>query len=317
MSTILGTETEQEFLRDLVRWGHFIPSGEAGIYGRGEIFEDVRKRFEAMVSSIAEPDGPERLRFPPLIPKSTLEKAGYLHSFPHLCGSVFSFYGSEAEAFDLTEKADRGDNWGQHLSMTGVVLVPAACYPAYPAIARRGRLPEGGVTLDLGGSYVYRNEPSGDPARLQMFHQHEMVRIGEMEEVLDWREIWMNRACRIFEAVGLNASLETASDPFFGRGGKLLAKAQREQSLKFEVTVPIASSNRTAVSSFNFHQQHFGSAFGIQLHHGGVASTACLGFGLERITLALFKAHGMDTSDWPAAVRENLWPEAVLVAEHA
>ncbi|HEX6545356.1 MAG TPA: hypothetical protein VF023_03540, partial [Bryobacteraceae bacterium] len=83
------------------------------------------------------------------------------------------------------------------------------------------------------------------------------------------------------------------------------------------VTVPIASSNRTAVSSFNFHQQHFGSAFGIQLHHGGVASTACLGFGLERITLALFKAHGMDTSDWPAAVRENLWPEAVLVAEHA
>lgn len=317
MNTILGTESEQSFLRDLIRFGHFIPSGEAGIYGRGEIFEDVRKRFEALVSSTAEPDRPERLRFPPLIPKSTLERAGYLHSFPHLCGSVFSFSGGEADALNLTEKADRGDNWGQHLSMTNVVLVPAACYPAYPAIAQRGPLPLGGATLDLGGSYVYRNEPSGDPARLQMFHQHEMVRIGEMEEVLDWRETWMRRACGIFETVGLDASLETASDPFFGRGGKLLAKAQREQSLKFEITVPIASSNRTAVSSFNFHQQHFGSAFGIQLHHGAAASTACLGFGLERITLALFKAHGMDTRDWPVSVREKLWTDPVLVAEHA
>lgn len=317
MNTILGTTGEQEFFRDLVRHGHFLPSGEAGVYGRGEMFEDVRTRFEAMVSSTAEPDRPERLRFPPLIPKSTLEKAGYLHSFPHLCGSVFSFSGGEAEAVSLTEKADRGDNWGQHLSMTDVVLVPAACYPAYPAIARRGPLPASGVTLDLGGSYVFRNEPSGDPARLQMFHQHEMVRIGEMEDVLDWRETWMRRARSIFEEVGLDASLETASDPFFGRGGKLLAKAQREQLLKFEVTVPIASSNRTAVSSFNFHQQHFGSAFGIQMHHGGIASTACLGFGLERITLALFKAHGMDTGDWPAPVRRKLWPEPAFVAQYA
>ncbi len=67
--------------------------------------------------------------------------------------------------------------------MTDLVLTPAACYPVYPAIAARGRLPAGGVTIDAGGSYVFRHEPSRDPARMQMFHQREIVRIGEPEAV--------------------------------------------------------------------------------------------------------------------------------------
>ncbi len=69
--------------------------------------------------------------------------------------------------------------------MTDLVLTPAACYPVYPAIAARGPLPPGGVTVDAGGAYVFRHEPSGDPARLQMFHQREIVRIGEPETVAD------------------------------------------------------------------------------------------------------------------------------------
>jgi seryl-tRNA synthetase len=113
----------------------------------------------------------------------------------------------------------------------------------------------------------------------------------------------------IFEQCGLNATLAVASDPFFGRGGKLMANNQREQGLKFEALAPIASPDLTAVSSFNFHQDHFGSAFGIQLHDGRVANSACLGFGLERITLALFGAHGMETRYWPQEVRAKLWPD--------
>jgi seryl-tRNA synthetase len=174
----------------------------------------------------------------------------------------------------------------------------------------RGPLPKAGLTLDLGGSYVFRNEPYGDPARLQMFHQREMVRIGEAEDVIAWRETWMKRARDIFEQMNLDATLAVATDPFFGRAGRLLAENQREQSLKFEVQVPIASPQPTAVASFNFHREHFGSAFGIQLHDGRIATSACLGFGLERITLALFRAHGMDIRHWPNDLRHRLWAEA-------
>jgi len=311
VSTAIGTPGESSFLQELVEHGHFLPSGEPGIYGRGQIFEQVRNRFDALVNSYSEQDRPETPRFPPVIPKRTLERAGYLKSFPHLCGAVFSFAGKEMQAMELLERATKGEDWSSFLTMTDVVLVPAACYPAYPAMALRGPLPKAGLTLDLGASYVFRNEPSGDPARLQMFHQREMVRIGDTEQVLEWREKWMGRAVRIFEQVGLDAKLDAASDPFFGRGGKILARSQREQGLKFEVLVPIASPERTAVSSFNFHQEHFSSVFGIQLHDGSVANSACLGFGLERITLALFRAHGMDPAQWPVHVRQALWPQPV------
>ncbi|HKX95261.1 MAG TPA: hypothetical protein VJM48_11200, partial [Methylibium sp.] len=78
---------------------------------------------------------------------------------------------------------------------------------------------------------------------------------------------------------------------------------------KFEVLVPVISLEEpTAVCSFNFHQEHFGSTFGIRTADGATANTACLGFGLERITMALFKTHGCDPAQWPRPVRERLWP---------
>ncbi len=304
MTVLVETElqTQQQFLEELIQHGHFIPSGEPGLFGRGMTFERVRNAVDSMITAFSAADSPEMPRFPPLIPKKILERAGYLKSFPNLCGSVFSFKGKEAAALDLLERANQGGDWGAYLSMTDVALTPAACYPVYPAIANRGPLSHDGLTLDLGASYVFRNEPSPDPARLQVFHQREMVRIGRPEDVLHWREVWMTRAKEIFAQLSLDALLDLASDPFFGRGGKLLAHSQRAQSLKFEVLVPIASADRTAVASFNYHQEHFGSAFGIYLEDGNVANTACLGFGLERITLALFRKHGLDLKRWPATV---------------
>jgi seryl-tRNA synthetase len=140
-----------------------------------------------------------------------------------------------------------------------------------------------------------------------MFHQREMVRIGEPSAVAAWRDAWRDRAVGVLRDVGLDAEIAVASDPFFGRPGRMLAASQRAQELKFEVTIPIASPEPTAVASFNYHQDHFAQSFGIELADGGVAHTACLGFGLERITLGLLHTHGLDPQDWPDMVRDQLW----------
>ena len=175
--------------------------------------------------------------------------------------------------------------------MTDLVLKPAACYPVYPAVAARGPLAPGGVMVDAGGTYVFRHEPAGDPARLQAFHQREIVRIGEPETVLDWRDTWRDRAVELLRSVGIDARTDVASDPFFGRSGRLLARSQKAQELKFEVGRPIAGDEPTAVASFNYHQDHFSSVYGIEVEaEDRTAHTACLGFGLERITLALVRA---------------------------
>ena len=70
----------------------------------------------------------------------------------------------------------------------------------------------------------------------------------------------------------------------------------------------ISETAPTAVCSFNFHETHFGDAFEIQTPDGEVANTACLGFGLERVAMALFQTHGFDPGTWPAEVRAKLWP---------
>jgi seryl-tRNA synthetase len=140
-----------------------------------------------------------------------------------------------------------------------------------------------------------------------MFHQREIVRIGEPETVQAWREVWRNRAVELLGALGLEVQLEVATDPFFGRSGRMLAASQREQQLKFEIVTQIAGPEPTAVASFNYHQDHFASAYGLRLADGSEAHTACLGFGLERITIALFRRHGLELQAWPAELRDQLW----------
>jgi seryl-tRNA synthetase len=294
------------YLEDLVAAGLLIPSGVSGVYGRGAVFEDVRLAFERLFAQVAAADGAERMRFPPVMPRRHLESVGYLRSFPHLAGTIFSFEGDEAQATGQGVLAGQHEDWSEFQRMTDLVLTPAACYPVYPAIAERGRLPEGGVSVDAGGAYVFRREVSGDPTRLQMFHQREMVRLGEPEVVLEWRDTWCERGLELLRSLDLDPEIELAADPFFGHGGRMLAASQREQALKLEIVVPVAGPEPTAVASCNYHQEHFAAAFALETADGAVAHSACVGFGEERIALALFRTHGVDPDDWPAEVRARL-----------
>src|SRR3954462_1849531 len=250
---------QAELLDRLVAAGLLVPSGVPGVYGRGSDFEDVRQRFDAYVTraALAAGEQPEILRFPPVLPRRQIEDLGYLENFPHLAGAVFAFEGTEAQARAMAQSAGRHEDWSDHQHMTDLVLTPAVCYPVYPAIARRGTLPAGGVTIDPGASYAFRHEPSGDPARLQMFHMRELVRIAEPEVVQTWRDGWRDRALALLRRLGLAANFDVANHPFFGPAGRMMAPSQREQALKFEILLQIAGDEPTAIASFNYHQDHF------------------------------------------------------------
>lgn len=285
-----GTGEQPAFLQELLDRGVLIDSTVPGLYGRSRLFEELRLQLIEAVRRVSAPDAPERLAFPPLIPRRQLEDLGYLRSFPHLAGTVFSFEGEDAQDEQRTDMA----------------LTPAACYPVYPAIAARGPVPADGVTVEVAHGAVFRHEPSGDPARMQYFHQLEMVRIGPPEVVEAWRDRWRDQAVALLRSLGLDAAFAVATDPFFGRAGRMLARGQREQQLKFEVQVPLGGDEPTAVASFNYHQSHFADVHGLRCEDGGEAHTACLGFGQERIVLALLHRHGFGPESWPSDVRAVL-----------
>lgn len=295
----------QAFYDGLVRHRLIVPSGVPGVFGRGEVFEEVLERLNELISELAADDGAETMTFPPVISRNTLEKVNYLDASPHLCGAVYSFFGQEKEAKALSQRVHKGEAWGELLGMTDVTLNPAACYPIYPSMA--GVVPKGGRLITILG-WVFRHEPSSEATRMQSFRVREFIRIGAREEVVEWKDMWLTRGLEFVRSLGLPATSDAASDPFFGRAGEMLAATQKQHSLKFEILVPVISSeNPTAVCSFNFHQDHFSSVFDIRTAEGDIANSACLGFGLERMVMALFKTHGFDIERWPQEIRDRFW----------
>jgi seryl-tRNA synthetase len=289
---------------ELVSAGLLIPLGPPGLYARSGVFEGVVERFERFITRAGADFTPEVMRFPPLLARQHYLATHHAENFPNLMGSVHTFTGGEAQHLALLQKKEQGEDWSRDLAATDLMLIPAACYPLYPTAT--GALPPGGRTVDL-LSFVFRHEPSVDPARMQSFRQREFVRLGTAGQAVAHRDFWLARAADMLRSVGLNVTVAPANDPFFGRGGRMMAAAQKEQDLKFELLAPVASAERlTAIASCNYHLDHFGHAFAIHTADGRPAHSACVGFGLERIALALFRAHGFDPARWPAGVQRVL-----------
>ncbi|MGE5159468.1 MAG: amino acid--[acyl-carrier-protein] ligase [Gemmatimonas sp.] len=288
--------------------------GSDGVYARTALYEDVVERLASLISRHREPDT-EVMRFPPVMSRAQLEKSGYLKSFPNLLGCVCGLHGSEREINAAVSRFDAGGDWTTSLSPADLVLSPAACYPVYPIAAQRGRLPGGGLRFDVAAD-CFRREPSRHLDRLQSFRMREYVCIGSPDDVAAFRERWMVRAQGIARDLGLTFRVDHASDPFFGRVGQMKAVSQKQQSLKFELLVPLRSEEQpTACMSFNYHRDHFGTTWGITDIGGEPAHTGCVAFGMDRLAVAMFHTHGTDLKQWPARVRDALELPAPVTAD--
>jgi len=283
----------------------FQPLGVDGVYARSALYEDVVNRLDALISRERDPRA-EVLRFPPVMSRTQLEKSGYLKSFPNLIGCVCTLHGTEAKIRAAADRYDEGGDWTRALAPADLVLTPAACYPVYPLVARRGAVPRGGLLFDVAAD-CFRCEPSRVLSRLQSFRMREFVRIGLPEEIVAFRKDWMARGQRLAEELVLPSKLDVASDPFFGRVGQVMAVSQLQQSLKFELLIPYdVGAVPTACMSFNYHRDYFGVAWGLTDDLGATAHTGCVAFGMDRLALALFCIHGVDVLRWPRRVRQAL-----------
>lgn len=299
-------ESPPRLLDQLIATGTLIRSGVDGVYLRSARFERIVDALDAMVGRYGAGEEPEVLRFPPAMPQAALVRTGYLKSFPQLLGTIHCFCGNEAEHRALLRCVDADEEWRAYQQPTDLLLAPAACYPLYQVVAERGALPPDGVLFDV-HAWCFRHEPSPDPARMQTFRVREFVRIGCTEQVTAFREKWFARAQQFVCELGLPCTIDVANDPFFGRAGRLMAESQRELRLKYELLVPINSQSKpTACVSFNDHLNHFSEVWNIVQADGSLAHSGCVGFGLERIALALLRHHGLDVAAWPASVRAAL-----------
>jgi len=283
----------------------FHATGVDGVYARTGRYESVVEALAALISTYRAPEA-EVFRFPPVMSRAQLERHGYLKSFPNLLGAVSCLCGSEKHIRGVVQRFEEGADWTDELSAADLVLAPAACYPIYPLAAERGPVPADGYVFDVAAD-CFRREPSTDIDRFQSFRMREYVRIGTPQQIHDFRQAWIERATGLADRLGLSYRVDLASDPFFGRGGAIVAASQIEQALKFELLVPVRSTEEpTACMSFNYHQAHFGHTWDLHTQDGEAAHTGCVAFGMDRLAVALFATHGLDVAGWPAGVRDAL-----------
>lgn len=306
LTTIDRADAQREFRDELIAAGVLVTTSVDGLYQRSAVFETIVRGLERRVSAEGAGRYEPLLYFPPVLPREVFIRSDYLRSFPDLTGSVDTFVGDDREHTKLLQALDTGDDWTQYLTPAEVMLCSAACHPLYPSLT--GTLPPEGRRMEVQG-FCFRHEPSVDPARMQVFRQHEFVAVGDPDMCIAHREEWLDRALQILGGLGLPVTKVIANDPFFGRAGRMLAANQRDTALKYEIVCPITSEEfPTAIASGNYHIDHFGDPFAIRTAAGETAHSACIGFGMERITLALLKTHGMDPLTWPDGVRAQLQP---------
>ena len=180
------------------------------------------------------------------------------------------------------------------------MLVSAACHPSYSTLDPQ--LPPDGGCWTCTATASGTSRPS--TARMQAFRMHEYVRVGTPEQASSTREKWIGHGLAMLAELGLDAapSLPTtrSSAAPADAGGN-----QHAENLKTELVIRLYGdlTDGTAVVSSNCHQDHFGTTFALRTADGEVAHSACVGFGMERIALALFRTHGLDPATWLISVR--------------
>ena len=238
----------------MVKAGLIVPVGVQGVFGR-----NARVRGRARAAStprsrrLATDDHADYFVFPPMIDRRILEKVGYMDSFPQLAGTVHSFFGKELDARKLSERIHAGERVGRRDGDDRCLAQSRRVLPALSDAARHGagrRPRRDDVQLGVPARAVARADAHAGISRARV----RRVRAARAWSIA-WRDTWLERGKHLLESLGLPAKADVATDPFFGKGGKMLAASQREQKLKFEVLVPVISrENPTACCSFNYHE---------------------------------------------------------------
>lgn len=259
----------------------FVPF-DGGVVATTRVGGELRHLVRSGIRAVAGPGIDVSMELPAVVPARVAERADYLSTFPHLLGAVRSFAGSRQDQLPLLRAVRNGDDWGGLLDGTGLVLPSAACHGVYDMLADSSM--DGGLRAEV-SARCFRHEATHEATRFQSFEMVEIVCVGRDDDVTAFAAEALEMARSVLDGFGLDATAESAHDPFFGTAAALLVAEQQATDAKTELVVA-GPGGPFAVASVNRHGDHFGKAFAIDVG-GTPASSACVAFGVERLLLAL------------------------------
>lgn len=289
--------------------GWVVELGRGQVALRGLALELLEFFDDAFVRRVGGPAHARREYYPGVMATERLNRTNHFSSFPEHVHFVTH----------LREDLDVLDQFATELRSAGgwtpeilakltrpmaspvVALNPAVCYHCYAAVENTQLEGEGFVVTARSRCHRFESGNHRTLARLLDFTMREVIYVGRPDFVKTQREQGVQALRGLVEEWGLACWLETANDPFFTNDFEVKAAFQRQNDMKFELKMPLATGS-VAVASSNFHSVTFGKAFNIT-SKGRPACTGCTAFGLERWIYGVFSQCGLDPAAWPAGLR--------------
>lgn len=265
----------------------------------------VRFLDHAVVARFARPFAASEESYPNCIPLGSLGRAQHLSSFPehlHFLTHLAQDLGAlDGFAQDAKAQGHAARPRREALSPVALVNNPSTCYHCYSA--RAGATVTGNVAVTaITKCHRYEAANHADFGRLLEFSLREVIFLGHPEWVRDGREKTLALVKQLAADWQLYGELLPSNDPFFTSDFSAKASQQQRMAMKFEYRAFVpGQARKLAVMSSNLHGITFAKSFAMS-RDGGPLHTGCLGFGLERLALALIAQHGADPARWPAAL---------------
>lgn len=293
-----------------------------GSYALSGLLLQVKKYFELRIDELAkEVFGKSYavLEMPDLIPISEYEKGGYFDTFPHHIMFAAELKNDINIIDSFSKKGLCSCFASKGLKEPKNVLRTAACMPLYP-ILRESKFGQNDPGAFVVSGRCFRNEEANVKGleRLNEFTMKELVLIGDSRQINEFvanaSSIWHTWQ----EIFNLNMRIDTANDSFFVNNYRALKLFQLLGNSKRECRLLIpCSDSYLACSSANFHRTHFTKTYGIRMEESGkLCHSACVAFGLERLSYALLSQLGLDVRKWPNTARMEIERLVNLSDEH-
>ncbi len=290
-------------------------AGEVQAHGPGRVRLSgrplaLREALDTIFAELAQDLGAEPQAYSNLLSVDVLKRCDYFASFPqyltfacHLREDLETLRSFASRL--RTGAAIRVDDFEQ-METPQEVLSPTVCFHCYEQLQDQA-LPAGTVKALTARAHCYRYEAGNliGLERLWDFTMREIVLFGPVQLVKEQLAEIRKRVEALVQELELHAWIESATDAFFIDDFAKKAAFQSTFDLKQELRLTVPGGS-VAAASFNFHNDFFCRAYHIESDDTQNLVSACVGFGLERFLYAVIAQKGLDPSQWPQRIRDQL-----------
>lgn len=288
-------EIKEDTFTRLIESGQVIEF-DTGLLGFGETFLMIMNLIDTIIVKWGRQYNSKEYCYPDLISIDTLKQYNYLEEFPQYL--MFSSHiKNDIKLIQYFGKnADRIESYSdKYIARPELVNKLAVCPHVYKQFQ--------GKTLDITKPIVvstvgkckrYEAANMNKCERLLDFTMREIVILGKSSDVLRIREEFIGKVKELIQYLTIDASIKSASDPFFSKKFNPKILLQRKLKLKYELNVYLPyNESELSAGSFNYHYDHFAQCFDLKGEQE-VLTTGCMAFGLERFAYALISQYGVD-----------------------